>query len=104
MVQAEFYKTNGKFSGFRVSGHTGYAPRGRDIVCAAVSSAVQLTVNMLYEFKISIRASSEGGAVKCIVKNAGDDISSRIIRQLMHHFELILEEFPKTIKITISEV
>lgn len=104
MVKAEFYKTSGTFSGFRISGHTGYAPRGRDIVCASVSSAVQLTVNMLYEFKVGIRASSEGGAVTCIVKNAGDDISSRIIRQLMHHFELILEEFPKTIKITISEV
>lgn len=104
MVKAEFYKTNGTFSGFRISGHTGYAPRGRDIVCAAVSSAVQLTVNMLHEFKIGIKTSLDGGAVECIVKNAGDDISPRIIKQLMHHFELILEEFPKTIKITISEV
>ncbi|MCM1133076.1 MAG: ribosomal-processing cysteine protease Prp [Ruminococcus flavefaciens] len=104
MVQAEFYKTKGIFSGFKISGHTGYAPRGRDIVCAAVSSAVQLTVNMLYEFKIDVKATSDGGAVRCVVKNAGDDISPRIIRQLMHHFELILEDFPKTIKITISEV
>lgn len=104
MVKAEFYKTNGTFSGFRISGHTGYAPRGRDIVCAAVSSAVQLTVNILYEFKIGVKTSSDGGAVECIVKNAGDDISQRIIKQLIHHFELILEEFPKTIKITISEV
>ncbi|MDE6789526.1 MAG: ribosomal-processing cysteine protease Prp [Ruminococcus sp.] len=104
MVRAEFYKINGTFSGFRISGHTGYAPRGRDIVCAAVSSAVQLTVNMLYEFKIGVKTSSDGGVVECVVKNAGDDISPRIIKQLMHHFELILEEFPKTIKITISEV
>ena len=104
MVKAEFYKTNGTLSGFRISGHTGYAPRGRDIVCAAVSSAVQLTVNILYEFKIGVKTSSDSGAVSCIVKNVGDDVSPRIIKQLMHHFELILEEFPKTIKITISEV
>lgn len=28
---------------FRVSGHSGYAERGQDIVCAAVSSAVMMT-------------------------------------------------------------
>ncbi|MDE7105331.1 MAG: ribosomal-processing cysteine protease Prp, partial [Ruminococcus sp.] len=35
MIQAKFYKKNGKFSGFRVSGHAGYADAGEDIVCAA---------------------------------------------------------------------
>lgn len=28
---------------FRISGHSGYAERGQDIVCAAVSSAVMMT-------------------------------------------------------------
>lgn len=104
MVQSKFYKTNGIFSGFKISGHTGYAARGKDIVCAAVSSAVQLTVNMLSEFKCNAKVSVNGGIVECRIKSADNETASKIIKQLMHHFELIIEEFPKTIKITISEV
>lgn len=32
----------GNFRGFRVSGHSGYAAKGGDIVCAAVSACVTL--------------------------------------------------------------
>ena len=82
MIQAKFYKKNGKFSGFRVSGHAGYADAGEDIVCAAVSSAVQLTVNLLSDF----------------------GCNPDIFRQLKLHIESISEEFPNTIKITVLEV
>jgi len=33
--------TRGEIVGIRVSGHSGFAPAGRDIVCAAVSAVVQ---------------------------------------------------------------
>jgi uncharacterized protein YsxB (DUF464 family) len=33
--------------GFRASGHTGYADRGADIVCAAVSALTEATLNGL---------------------------------------------------------
>ena len=103
MVRAVFYRNNGKFVGFKISGHTGYAERGKDIVCAAVSSAVQLTVNLLYEFKTAPRVCTCGDSVECRV-NGDSDTAARIFKQLMHHFELIIEDYPKTIKITISEV
>ena len=34
----------------------------------------------------------------------GGDVPSRVLNVLRQHFEAILEEFPKTIKIIISEV
>ncbi|PDO10229.1 MAG: hypothetical protein BLM47_08220 [Candidatus Reconcilbacillus cellulovorans] len=37
--------SNGAIARFRVSGHAGYAERGRDIVCAAVSAVTVGTVN-----------------------------------------------------------
>ena len=41
MTTVEFFDQDGKISGFSVSGHSGYAEEGSDIVCAAISTAVQ---------------------------------------------------------------
>ena len=49
MTTATFFKKNGKIHKFNVSGHSGYSEEGSDIVCAAVSSMVMLTVNVITE-------------------------------------------------------
>ena len=49
MIQFRLAERNGNFVGFSVSGHAMFDEAGRDIVCAAVSSAVQLTVNGITE-------------------------------------------------------
>lgn len=41
MTKVEIFNHDGRINGFSVSGHSGYAEEGSDIVCAAVSSAVQ---------------------------------------------------------------
>lgn len=41
MTTVEFFDQDGRISGFSVSGHSGYAEAGADVVCAAVSTAVQ---------------------------------------------------------------
>ena len=48
MTKIEIFNRDGRISGFSVSGHSGYAEAGSDVICAAVSAAVQLaecTVN-----------------------------------------------------------
>ena len=40
MIRADFYDQEGRITGFSVSGHSGYAEAGADVVCAAVSAAV----------------------------------------------------------------
>ena len=40
MTKVEFFDQDGKLTGFSVSGHSGYAEEGADIVCASVSTAV----------------------------------------------------------------
>ncbi|MBO5320364.1 MAG: ribosomal-processing cysteine protease Prp [Ruminococcus sp.] len=103
MIRAEFYEKNGKLSGFRLSGHAGLASRGRDVACAAVSSAVQLAVNLLDEFGCSPDVKVGENVIKCTA-DCQDDTASRLLYRLKQHFEAVLEEFPNTIKITISEV
>ena len=41
MTKCEFFTEGDRITGFTVSGHSGYGEEGTDIVCAAVSTAVQ---------------------------------------------------------------
>ena len=43
MIKVDIFNQNGRIHGFSVSGHSGYAEQGSDIVCASVSSAVTMT-------------------------------------------------------------
>lgn len=42
MTTVTFFRKGAAYLGFRASGHSGKAPRGEDIVCAAISAAVGL--------------------------------------------------------------
>ncbi len=45
MVKATFYKKGNSLTGFEISGHSGYAEEGSDVICASVSSAAYMAVN-----------------------------------------------------------
>lgn len=104
MINAVFYGSGGIIKGFQVSGHAGYADKGADVVCAAVSSAVQLSVNIMTEsFRAGVDVSAEDDTVRCFAEIPSEATSS-VMRVLRAHFESIAEEYPKTIEITTLEV
>ena len=41
MTKIEVFNHDGRINGFSVSGHSGYAEAGSDIICAAVTTAVR---------------------------------------------------------------
>ena len=43
MTKCEFFTQDDRITGFSVSGHSGYAEAGSDIVCAAISAVVGMT-------------------------------------------------------------
>ena len=43
MTKVEFFTLEDRITGFRCSGHSGYGEEGSDILCAAISAAVNLT-------------------------------------------------------------
>jgi len=43
MTTVTFHIEGSRITGFEMQGHSGYAPQGEDIVCAALTSAVRLT-------------------------------------------------------------
>ncbi len=103
MIQAVFFKENGCLSGFSISGHSGFAESGRDIVCACVSSAAMLTVNTITDFFI------DGGEVVyeenllgIKLKNSSSEASYKLIESFHTHLRFIEEEYPLNIEITVK--
>lgn len=44
MTEVKFFRNEAGLRGFLVKDHTGYAPHGQDIVCAAISALAQTTL------------------------------------------------------------
>ena len=62
MTKCEFFRDHERITGFSVSGHSGYAEAGSDIVCAAISAAVAMaeaTINDVCGGKAKVRVKEE---------------------------------------------
>ncbi|MBQ7004739.1 MAG: ribosomal-processing cysteine protease Prp [Oscillospiraceae bacterium] len=103
MLKAVFVKKNGRLCRCTIKGHAGYAEHGQDIVCASVSSAVQLTANLLTEtFQEDAAASAKGDTVN--IRTNGSELSEKLLNALLVHLQCISEEFPGTINFEFTEV
>ena len=62
MTRCEFFTEGDRITGFSISGHSGYAEAGADIVCAAVSAVVTMaeaTINDVLGAKAKVRVKDE---------------------------------------------
>ena len=62
MTRCEFFTENDRITGFSISGHSGYAEAGSDIVCAAISAVVTMaeaTINDVCGAKAKVRVKDE---------------------------------------------
>lgn len=105
MITASFRRTaKGSYKSFRISGHSGYAAAGEDIVCASVSSAVMLTINTASEFfGIPLNLKVKDGDITCGIKEITPE-SDRLLASLKAHLTELAEGFPENIKVNITEV
>ena len=62
MTKCEFFTQDDRITGFSVSGHSGYAEAGSDIVCAAISAVVTMAeavINDICGAKAKVRVKDE---------------------------------------------
>ena len=105
MIEAEFYIHQGEYTGFSVSGHAGYADYGQDIVCASVTSAVQLTVNGVTEIlKQDAAVEVLDNRVSMRLSGCGDPAAEAFVKALHLHLELLSQDYKGTLKLTNLEV
>ena len=76
MTRCEFTTENERITGFSVSGHSGYAEAGSDIVCAAISAVVTMaeaTINEVCGAKAKVRVKDEQARVTLMLPAVCDE-------------------------------
>lgn len=105
MIRISFYQQDQQLCGCTVSGHAGYAESGQDVVCAGVSTAVQMTANMLTEiFKIPAEISVEDNRIGIRLPDDLPHEGVKIMEGFELQIQLLKEEFPRFIQIKHTEV
>ena len=79
MTKCEFFTENDRITGFSVSGHSGYAEAGADVVCAAVSAVVTMaeaTINDVCGAKAKVRIKDADARVTLTLPASCDEEES----------------------------
>ena len=79
MTRCEFFTENDRITGFSISGHSGYAEKGADIVCAAVSAVVTMaeaTINDVCGAKAKVRVKDEDARITLTLPTSCDEEES----------------------------
>ena len=109
MTTVTFYSEGSRVTGFEVKGHSGYAPEGEDIVCAAVTSAVRLVecaVNDVLGLEASVKVRQKDASIQLKLPGGlgepNESTCQTLLTALMVHFVALAEEYPD--HITVLEV
>ena len=99
MIQASFRYPHSGAAAFSVKGHAGFADEGKDIVCAAVSSAAYMAANTVTEI-LGVNASAETEDGYMNFSFTGSEEAARIVRGLELHLRELQSQYPGCIKIS----
>ena len=94
----------GRIAGFSVSGHSGYAEAGQDIVCAAVSAVVgmaEATINDVCGAKAKVRVKQEDARVTLTLPAVCDEEESvqAVLAGLLLYLCNLRDEYPDYIEV-----
>ena len=101
MTTVKLIKKGDSAIGFDVSGHSGYAENGSDIICAAVSSAVSFAetlINDSYHANAKVEVEPETARVRLILSNE-DTVCRKVLEAFERHMREVASEYPKYIEI-----
>lgn len=106
-----FYGNDGLFSGLTASGHAGFAVKGNDIVCAAVTVLLRTAMQLLSEsecVKLTADTAKRGELQFSIIREGTTpETESRIacIRDFLKSgLESLVREYPRNVQLHESIV
>ena len=76
MTKCEFFRDGERITGFSVSGHSGYAEAGQDIVCASITAAVTMaeaTINDVCGGKAKVRVKEQDARITLTLPSSCDE-------------------------------
>jgi uncharacterized protein YsxB (DUF464 family) len=106
MTVLKIYRNGKLFTGFECKGHSGYAEEGADIVCAAISTAVQYCINCgekIDRIPLQISVDQEEAMIRCLSKKPNAQFSKHI-EILVELGESIAKDYAMYFNLEIMEV
>lgn len=94
MIKVKVIQTGERIEGIEVSGHSGYADAGADIVCSAVSTAMFLSLGLIekvcpkYDF-----TSDENNAFMNLKILESNDLTEMVLENLVESLEGISSDY-----------
>ena len=76
MTRCEFFTEEDRITGFSISGHSGYAEAGSDIVCAAISAVVTMAEATIIDVcgaKAKVRVKDEQARITLMLPASCDE-------------------------------
>ena len=104
MTRCEFFTEDDRITGFSVSGHSGYAESGSDIVCAAISAVVAMaeaTINDVCGAKAKVRVKEEDARITLTLPATCEEEESvqAVLAGMMLYFINLRDEYPDYIEV-----
>lgn len=104
MIIINFTKRDSLLTGFECRGHSGEEECGSDIICAFVSSACFMANNTVTEIiGLDADEAAADGYMRLNIKESPAKAQD-ILNGLVLHLTELQKDYPKNIKVTISEV
>ena len=93
-----------RIAGFSISGHSGYAEEGSDIVCAAISAVtamVEATVNEVCGAKAKVRVKDEQARITLTLPVSCDEEDSvqAVLAGMMLYLCSLRDQYPDYIEV-----
>ncbi len=104
MTKCEFFTENDRITGFSVSGHSGYAEAGADVVCAAVSAVVTMaeaTINDVCGAKAKVRVKDADARVTLTLPASCDeeDTVQAVLAGMLVTLCSLRDDYPDNIEV-----
>ena len=102
MIKVDFFSLGDSLEGFEVSGHSGFADAGEDIICSAVSSAVYMAANTITDVVCQSADIKVDEGYLYLVTDITSE-SQTILKGLQLHLISLSKDYPKNIKVKTSK-
>ncbi len=106
MIRAELFRSReGLLKGFHITGHSGMAEYGEDVICAFVSSAAYMAANTITDVICAdAQAQADDGDMLLTVSEKNISECQVILEGLRLHLKETEKQYPDNLKVILTEV
>ena len=99
MIKVQITAKDNNIKKINIKGHAEYDDYGKDIVCSSVSSITITTVNAILMFNKNYISYNEKKDNFEIIINENNDITNKLIQNMINLLTELSQDYPKNIKI-----